>query len=89
VPLELTVADVPAPPVTTLPKAAVADVPAPPLSAVHEVVHVSSKSPLRHPFFGSLTRRPGGLSGFQGVSSNSVITFSAVRVVDAVLPCSR
>ena len=83
------VADVPAPPVTSLPEAAVADVPAPPLSAVHEVVHVSSKSPLRHPFFGSLTKRPGGLSGFQGVSSNSVITFSAVRVVEAVLPQGR
>jgi len=50
------------------------------VSVVHEVVDVSSKSPLRHPFFGSLTGRG---SGVKGVRSNSAITFSAVRVADA------
>ena len=74
------VANLPPPPVTTLPAAAVADLPPPPLSVVHEVVDVSSKSPLRHPFFGSLTGRG---SGVKGVRSNSAITFSAVRVADA------
>ena len=74
------VANLPPPPVTTLPAAAVADLPPPPLSVVHEVVDVSSKSPLRHPFFGSLTGRG---SGVKGVRSNGAITFSAVRVADA------
>ncbi len=53
---EAAVADVPPPPATTLPEAAIVDVPLPPLSVEHEVVHVPSKSPLRHPFFSSLTR---------------------------------
>ena len=77
---EAAVADLPPPPVIPLPAAAVADLPPPPLSVVHEVVDVSSKSPLRHPFFGSSTGRG---SGVKGVSSNSAITFSAVRVADA------
>ena len=82
---EAAMADLPLPPVTTLPhEAAVADLHPPPLSVMHEVVDVPSHSPLRHPFFGSLTRRPLSGLGVMGVSSNSAITFSAVRVMPAV-----